>query len=111
MANLPDWSDGPGARERAEFIAGILRRLFAMREDNNSQGIYFVSALHELGLASRATARVQTAKPDQIADSGEAPATWQHRTDVHNGKQNAADCFGKTSILLVERSSSGLLAA
>ena len=58
MANLPERSAGPGARERAEFIAGILRRLFAMREDNDSQGIDFVSALHrELGLASRATAR------------------------------------------------------
>ena len=43
-----------------------------MREDNNSLRIDFVSALHrELDLASRATARVQAANPDQIAaDSG-----------------------------------------
>ena len=104
MANLPDWSDGPGARERAEFIAGILRRLFAMREDNNSQGIDFVSALHrELGLASRATARVQTAKPDQIAaDSGvRRPLLGSIGQMFTTANRMLRTVSGKTSILLV----------
>ena len=91
-------------RERAEFIAGILRRLFAMREDNNSQGIDFVSALHrELGLASRATARVQMAKPDQIAaDSGvRRPLLGSIGQMFTTANRMLRTVSGKTSILLV----------